>query len=347
VPDEPTASLPAQDVQRLFDVLRQLRGDGISMIYVSHRLEEVTALCDRAAIMRDGKLVTVVDARTTDEATLVHHIIGKHVVGERTVPTTTGSVQLKVSGLRAAFAGPVDFELRAGEILGLVGLRGGGQDLIGRAIFGAFPRSAGVTEICGLVTEPSNPCEAIRAGIGFVGGERIDENLGRGMNLAENMFLNPSLDGALFRRLDHASENASACDLIKALDIRPAAPHALIEDLSGGNQQKVVLARWMHANKPVLILEEPTAGVDIGAKTEIYRLLRRMAQDGAAIIIVSTDFEEIAHLCGRCLVFVHGTIVDELAGEAITPASLLASASGSDDARQDTKRAMTRQEERV
>lgn len=328
--DEPTASLPAHDVRRLFEVLIQLRAEGMAMIYVSHRLDEVKALCDRAVVMRDGKLVAITDARTTDEAELVEHIVGKHVAIERTVAGKPGEIRLKVQGLSAAFAGPVDFEVRSGEIVGLVGLRGGGQDLVARTIFGAFPRNGGGIEICGKPIAPTCPQEAIRAGIGFVGAERIEENLGRGMTLAENMFINPSLDGGLVRRLDRTTEKTKAHALIRMLDIRPAAPHALIEDLSGGNQQKVVLARWMHANKPVLILEEPTAGVDVGAKSEIYRLLRDLAAKGTAIVVVSTDFEEVANLCGRALVFARGRIVDETSGDEITPMRLLASASGSD-----------------
>jgi ribose transport system ATP-binding protein len=327
--DEPTASLPAQDVQRLFRVLRELRAQGVAMIYVSHRLDEVMQLCDRAAIMRDGRLVAVAETAQLDEAHLVELIVGRPVGLDRTEPAPTGATQLLVRDLRVGFVGPVDFKVDAGEILGLVGLRGGGQELVSRALFGAFPRTSGRMSVAGRACAPATPAQAIAAGIGLVASDRLEENLARGMSVQENLFLRPAQERGVLRRLDRAVEAQRAREWVNRLDIRPPAPHAYVEDLSGGNQQKVVLARWIELGKPVLILEEPTAGVDVGAKAEIYGLLRELARNGTAIVVVSTDFEEVAHLCTRALVFARGQIVKQLAHTELTTASLLRAAAGS------------------
>ncbi len=327
--DEPTASLPSQDVRRLFDVLDGLRRQGVAMIYVSHRLDEVRTLCDRAAIMRDGKLVAVTKVAEVDEARLVELIVGRRVRLERAPAAATGACRLRARGVRAAFVGPIDLEVAAGEIVGLVGLRGGGHEILSRALFGAFPRSAGSIEVDGRACDPGSPARAIAGGIGLVAADRIEENLARGMSVQENLFLHPALRGGNWRLLRRAGEREHSMQLIQRFDVRPAAPHAHIEDLSGGNQQKVVLGRWIALGQPVLILEEPTAGVDVGAKAEIYKVLREVAAAGTAIVVVSTDFEEVANLCTRALVFARGRIAQELRAEAITAQSLLQHAAGS------------------
>ena len=341
--DEPSASLPASDVERLFGVLRELRTQGVGMIYVSHRLDEVMALSDRAAVMRDGKLVAVLSTAQTSEDELVASIVGQpldaHVkpagagagvgAGAAGLAQDQAAPLLELRGAAAANAGPLNLQLHRGEVLGLVGLRGAGHDAIGRALFGCEPLSAGTLHLQGRALVLRNPGEAIAAGIGYTAGERLEQNLAGSMSVQENLFPNPRLHGE--RGLDlsrRRREAALANMLIARYDVNPRDPGALVQQLSGGNQQKVVLARWHALDKPVLVLEEPTAGVDVGAKRQIYGLLRQRAEAGGAIIVVSTDYEEVATVCTRVLVFRAGLIAAELRGSEITIARLLALSAG-------------------
>ena len=341
--DEPSASLPASDVERLFGVLRELRTQGVGMIYVSHRLDEVMALSDRAAVMRDGKLVAVLSTAQTSEDELVASIVGQpldaHVkpagagagvgAGAAGLAQDQAAPLLELRGAAAANAGPLNLQLHRGEVLGLVGLRGAGHDAIGRALFGCEPLSAGTLHLQGRALVLRNPGEAIAAGIGYTAGERLEQNLAGSMSVQENLFPNPRLHGE--RGLDlsrRRREAALANTLIARYDVNPRDPGALVQQLSGGNQQKVVLARWHALDKPVLVLEEPTAGVDVGAKRQIYGLLRQRAEAGGAIIVVSTDYEEVATVCTRVLVFRAGLIAAELRGSEITIARLLALSAG-------------------
>ena len=331
--DEPSASLPASDVERLFGVLRELRAQGVGMVYVSHRLDEVMALSDRAAVMRDGRLVAVRPTAQTSEAELVSLIVGQALSGlagkaqAAVVPDAVPLLELR--GAAAANAGPLDLQLHRGEVLGLVGLRGAGQDAIGRALFGCEPLAAGTLHLHGRALVLRNPGEAIAAGIGYTAGERLEQNLAGSMTVQENLFPNPRLHGE--RGLDltrRRRESRQAHELLARYDVNPRAPGAVVQQLSGGNQQKVVLARWHALDKPVLVLEEPTAGVDVGAKRQIYELLRQRADAGGAIVVVSTDYEEVATVCTRVLVFRGGLIAAELRGAAITIARLLALSAG-------------------
>lgn len=329
--DEPSASLPAADVQRLFAVLRQLRQQGVGMIYVSHRLDEVKALSNRVAVMRDGKLIAVRNTLEVSEHELVHLIVGKQPSNvHSSAATKPGATVLKVEGLFSGNAGPISFTLSKGEIVGLIGLRGGGQEAVSRALFGISEIVEGAITLDGKTPDLSSPLAAIRSGVSMVAAERVEENLGRSMSVQENLFLNPVLSHASpFSWLSRRKEAQQSTELIGAFDVRPAAPHAYIENLSGGNQQKVVLARWLNIGKPLLILEEPTAGVDVGAKSAIYTTLRQVVAQGTGVLVVSTDFEEVAKLCTRALVFCHGQIVTQLEGEALTVANLLQWAAGS------------------
>ncbi len=331
--DEPSASLPATDVQRLFSVLRELRRQGVGMIYVSHRLDEVMALSDRAAVMRDGRLVAVRHTSDTDEAELVSLIVGQtlasHSAKAPSLQTNDDAPLLELRGAAASNAGPLDLQLHRGEILGLVGLRGAGQDAIGRALFGCEPLSAGTLHFQGRARVLRNPGDAIAAGIGYTAGERLEQNLAGSMTVQENLFPNPRLHGE--RGLDlsrRRREAAHARELLQSYDVNPRAPEAVVQQLSGGNQQKVVLARWHALDKPMLVLEEPTAGVDVGAKHQIYQLLRQRAEAGGAIVVVSTDYEEVATVCTRVLVFRAGLIAAELRGSEISIAMLLSLSAG-------------------
>ena len=329
--DEPSASLPAADVARLFGVLRGLRAQGMAMVYVSHRLDEVMALSDRAAVMRDGKLVALLATAQTTEPELVRWIVGKALASTpaKAAAGQAGPPVLQLSGAASGNAGPLSLALHAGEVLGLVGLRGAGHEAISRALFGREPLSAGQMLLQGRPCRFNSPADAIRAGVACVASERLEENLAASMSVLENLFPNPPLHGdrglSLARR---RRETGRAFKLIRQFDVNPPAPAAEAQQLSGGNQQKVVLARWFALDKPLLVLEEPTAGVDVGAKRQIYGLLRERAAAGTALVVVSTDVEEVATVCSRVLVFRNGLIAAELSGADISVERLLALAAG-------------------
>ena len=333
--DEPSASLPMSDVERLFGVLRELRGQGMAMVYVSHRLDEVMAISDRAAVMRDGKLVAVRTTAQSSEAELVSLIVGKALsaaiprAAAVAAAVTDAPVVLQLDAAASGNAGPVSFAVRRGEVVGLIGLRGAGHEAISRALFGREPLSAGRMTVLGREARFQTCADAIHAGVAYVAGERLEENLAASMNVLENLFPHPALhgDGGFsFKR--RRQERGHATALIRRFDVNPPAPAAEVQQLSGGNQQKVVLARWFHLDKPLVVLEEPTAGVDVGAKRQIYGVLRERADSGSALIVVSTDFEEVATVCTRVLVFRNGRVVAELAGGQITVERLLALAAG-------------------
>lgn len=329
--DEPTASLPQSDVEMLHGVLRRLRAAGVAMIYVSHRLDEVFAIADRAVVLRDGYLVGDVAIAGLKGDSLIRLIIGRDL-GEvfARPPAPQGTpVMLRAEGLCSGAVGPVDFTLRQGEVLGLVGLRGAGQDAVGHALFGRAPITAGRALLAnGKPLTCRHPEEAIRQGICMVAGDRNAESVAQGLSIQENLFLNPALTG---RGLTHfrkpSAETAEARAIGATFDIRPNDPTAAIETLSGGNQQKVIVARWMTVGGDVLILEDPTAGVDVGSKAEIYALLAQALAKGLAVLLISTDFEEVAALSHRACVFHDGKIVAELTGEGLSVAGLLTAAS--------------------
>ncbi len=329
--DEPSASLPMSDVERLFGVLRGLRGQGMGIVYVSHRLDEVMAISDRAAVMRDGKLVAVKTTAQTNESELVNLIIGKALAaaGDKAAVQIEGEPVLQLLAAASGNAGPLDLAVYRGEVLGLVGLRGAGHEAISKAVFGREPLSAGRMFVQGQPAQFRTPADAIRAGVAYVAGERLEENLAASMTVLENLFPHPALHGDRGLAFDRRSrEQSQAMALIQRFDINPPAPNAEVQQLSGGNQQKVVLARWFHLDKPLVVLEEPTAGVDVGAKRQIYGVLRERAQAGTALIVVSTDFEEVATVCTRVLVFRDGLIAAELRGAQITVERLLSLAAG-------------------
>ena len=331
--DEPSASLPMSDVERMFGVLRELRRQGMAMLYVSHRLDEVLAISDRAAVMRDGKLVAVKDTAQTNEGELVGLIVGKALSAsvQKAKAPESGSSEpvLQLDGAASGNAGPLSLAVHRGEVLGLVGLRGAGHEAISRAIFGREPLSAGRMRLLGNACAFKCSADAIRAGVAYVAGERLEENLAGSMTVLENLFPNAALHGDRGLAFDRPRrENDQALALIRRFDVNPPAPSAEVQQLSGGNQQKVVLARWFHLDKPLVVLEEPTAGVDVGAKRQIYGVLRERAEAGTALVVVSTDFEEIATVCTRVLVFRDGLIAAELTGDAITVEKLLALAAG-------------------
>ncbi|CAH1687552.1 Ribose ABC transport system, ATP-binding protein RbsA (TC 3.A.1.2.1) [Hyphomicrobiales bacterium] len=337
--DEPTASLPKDDVEVLFSVLRGLKRRGVSMIYVSHRLDEIFAISDCLLVLRDGR---VADARRTAQSnpkSLVGAIMGRALENTFELPPPpTSDAVLECRDITGENVGPVSFAVRRGEIVGLVGLRGAGHEIVSRILIGDEPKVAGAITIHGKPLDHASPSRAIAGGLGMIGADRLAESVARGLSIRENMYLNPLAVGShLFSWRSPDVETDECREAGRHVGLVPNEPEAPIESLSGGNQQKVVLSRWIRIAPDVLILEDPTAGVDVGAKNEIYRLLARQLEAGRAILLISTDFEEVAAICHRALVFRGGQIESEIdrdamSVEAVTLASSMADSSSSSGA---------------
>jgi ribose transport system ATP-binding protein len=329
--DEPTASLPANDVARLFMALRRLRSRGVGMIYVSHRLDEVFEIADRMVILRDGRVVgeRLVAETSPKEAILL--IVGREPSQVFKRPARhEGSARLVFERLTIDEVGPLDCQIRSGEVVGFVGLRGAGQERVGRTLFGLAPATGGRMLLDQRPIAPSSPRQAMDLGINLVCADRVAESVVPGLSVRENLFLNPVAAGrTLVSYLRPEQESRLACELGERIALRPNDPSIPIDWLSGGNQQKVVVGRWLHLNGIIYVFEDPTAGVDVGAKAEIYRLFDVVLKAGATILIVSNDFEEVANICHRALVFDRGRVVAELAGDDLSAENLLAAASAS------------------
>ncbi len=314
--DEPTASLPESDVQRLVLILKRLRDSGMGIVFVSHRLDEVFRLADRVTVLRDGRrIVTQLVAETTPSE-LVRAIVGRQL-DEMYVSARDPqqSVLLELTDVRVGPVGPVSLQLHAGEILGLVGLRGAGQDLVGRCVFGDtgdFVRT-GQLRLEGSSVRLRSPTEAMRAGVAFVSSRRGEEGLAGTLTVRENIYPNPvARQGNVLTPIRPREERSRVQGTMDRFDVRPRDAERAVATLSGGNQQKAILARWLEIDSRVLVLEEPTFGVDVGARAEIYSILAAHVEAGAGVLLVSSDFEEVSGISHRALVFRRGRIVAEV-----------------------------------
>ena len=312
--DEPTASLPVEETERLFSVLRRLRDDGLGLVYVSHRLDEVFRIADRMTVLRDGRVVTGGAIEATTPEAVVEAIVGRvPVPPPPPAPSRAEVVALRLDGVVGTGVGPVSFSVRAGEVVGLVGLAGAGQAEIGRTVVGDLPRHDGTIELRDGPYAPTSVADAVRRKVGFITSDRAAEGLAMSLSVGENLFPNLALHPR--PRLgwrSSAREIARAGELVASFGVRPADPELPVEGLSGGNQQKVIIGRWLSTDVDLLVLEEPTAGVDMGAKSEIYRLLDAALARGVAVLLISTDVEEVAAVCHRALVFRDGLVVESV-----------------------------------
>ncbi|MEM9602804.1 MAG: sugar ABC transporter ATP-binding protein [Pseudomonadota bacterium] len=325
--DEPTASLPADEVERLFSALRPLRDRGVGMIYVSHRLDEIFQIADRVAVLRDGMMVGVRSIEHTTPEELVQKIVGRKARATVKLKGEPGETILSLTDFASDGIGPLTFALKAREIVGLVGLRGAGHETISRALFGLAPCTGEVT-LNGVTPDLRSPRTAMESGIGLVAKDRTEESVAMNLSIRENTFLNPaSIGRSLLNILGTRTEADQATEIGTELGLSPNEPELAIEALSGGNQQKVVIGRWLATGRKLLICEDPTAGVDVGAKAEIYALLNRALEDGVGILLISTDFEEICAICHRAIVFSQGRIVEELSGTRLSTERLIQAAS--------------------
>jgi ribose transport system ATP-binding protein len=334
--DEPTAALPEADVTRLLEILRRLRTSGVGIIYVTHRLDEVFRIADRVTVLRDGRRVRCAHIKETTPANLVHDIVGRSLSELFVKPTAKEIAEtvLQVEDLVIGDVGPVSFQLAKGEILGLVGLRGAGHRAVGRALFGDLPIDAGSLRLRGEPLLVKTPRDAVRLGIGFVSSKRGQESLAPSMTVRENLFINPVSIGMKVLQPIHPSvENERCMQVLTKFSVRPRDPDRVIATLSGGNQQKVIVARWMETGTQLLVLEEPTFGVDVGSKADIYQLLERALDEGLAVLLISSDFEEVAGICHRALIFDRGKVTAELQRSELTIARLTAWASGAEEKR--------------
>ena len=325
--DEPTATLPEADVKRLHEALRALANKGLGIVYVTHRLDEVFALADVVTVLRDGRVCHAGPVAQTDPNHLVEAIIGRRLEAmfpERTAKS--GDPLLVVEELASERVGPASFTLHDGEILGLVGLRSGGQDTVGRMLAGVVPAVSGGARLAGVPLDLRDPRRAIASGVGFVSAKRVEDNLCPRLSLTENLHLEPRRVG--LRLVNTRGEERLAETTLRRFGVRPPEPQRIMATLSGGNQQKVVIARWLEVGLRVLVLEEPTTGVDVGSRAEIYALLAEAVRAGLSVIVVSSDFEEVAGLTDRAIVFDRGEVRGILQGEAITLARLTHLAGG-------------------
>lgn len=340
--DEPTATLPAADCARLFDVLHALRDRGHGILYVSHRLDEVYEVADTFAVLRDGRLVSHGPLAPYAPDRLVRDIVGHEPARRRPVPAAAATsappaeaasadgrpAVLSLDGVSTARTRPVTLDLREGEILGMVGLTGAGHMHLGRALAGALPLTGGRALLDGRPYRPHTVAAALRSGVGLVAGNRQEEGCAADLSVRENFLANPRAAGVPgWRWTGPRRERAEARALIERFSVHPRDSEVPIATLSGGNQQKVVVGRWLRGNLRLLILEEPTASVDVGAKAAIHRILDEAVGAGLAVLLISTDFEEVADLCHRALVFGRGTVAAELAGGALNVTELTRTAS--------------------
>jgi ribose transport system ATP-binding protein len=322
--DEPTAALPASQVQFLLDALRGYARQGQTILYVSHRLEEIIQLAECATVLRNGRVVASMERGDLTRDALIEAITGKAFVDcdyQHTVPSSAEKL-LNVHDLRGGSAQGATFQLRKGEILGVAGLLGSGRSTLLQMLFGAVPPVVGSVELNGRAIAFKSIRQAMAAGFAYVPEDRAARGLFPGLSVQEN--LGPAVVRQYWRRgfMSARRERRDTRALMSSYLVKSASTHARIGSLSGGNQQKVLLARWMRRDPQVLLLDEPTQGVDVGARAEIYSLIRRVASTGAGVMVVSSDFEELAALSDRVLVLQGGRTVNELTGAAITDVNI-------------------------
>ncbi|MFI6638162.1 sugar ABC transporter ATP-binding protein [Streptomyces sp. NPDC050504] len=329
--DEPTAVLTSDEVARLFSIVRALRADGTAVVFITHHLDEIAALGDRVTVVRDGRSVGQVPADTPEDD-LVRLMVGRSIEQQypRERPEAAEGAEsaeplLAVRGLsRAGAFHDVSFEVRAGEVVGVAGLVGAGRTEVARAVFGADPYDAGTVEVRGARLRGGDVNAAMAAGIGLVPEDRKGQGLLLDASVEENLGLVTLRSATRAGLVDRAAQSAAAARIAERLGVRMAGPHQHARTLSGGNQQKVVIGKWLLADTKVLILDEPTRGIDVGAKVEIYQLVNELTASGHAVLMISSDLPEVLGMSDRVLVMAGGRLAGELPAAEATQDAVMA-----------------------
>ncbi len=325
--DEPTALLSEREANLLFECVARLREDGVCIIYISHRLEEIFRIADRVTVLKDGRFVGVRDVSDLDRDQLVAMMVGREltdVYPTKAFPPKEAAPVLSVRDLRAPpYVKDVSFDLYPGEVTGLAGLVGAGRSEVAHALYGSLARSDGSVALAGESFNTPSPREAIDRGFGFLTENRKEEGLMMLLDMSINVTAPVIHEFTTGVGMNRAAEKQAAQDEIERFRIAIPNPSSGVSKLSGGNQQKILFGRWSRACHRVLILDEPTRGIDVGAKVEIYEIIRKLADDGVGILVISSELPEIVGLCTRVLVMREGRISGEVTGEEINETSIM------------------------
>ncbi|MDR5817049.1 MULTISPECIES: sugar ABC transporter ATP-binding protein [unclassified Caballeronia] len=314
--DEPTSALNDAEIAELFRIIRELKAHGVGIVYISHKMDELKQISDRVTVMRDGEYVATVHTAETSVDTIIGMMVGRTLTDLTSFlgGSDQGEIALEVKHLNAGpLVRDVSFTLRRGEILGFAGLMGAGRTEVARAVFGADPVQSGEIVVKGVPASIKKPSDAVRRGIGYLSEDRKRFGLATGMDVESNIVmsnLGKFLSGRVFLR--RSKIRKTAAHFIRLLAIRTPSPTQPVRLLSGGNQQKIVIAKWLERDCDVLFFDEPTRGIDVGAKSEIYKLLRSLAQQGKAIVMISSELPEILRMSDRIVVMCEGRITGEL-----------------------------------
>ena len=331
--DEPTAALDDDDVSSLFTLIKKLKARGVGIIYISHRLEEIFEICDKASVLKDGKYVGTWETSEIDRDFLVTAMVGREITDVFPIRKRDHDDQKPVIFSAKGISDgthfhDISFELKKGEILGIGGMSGHGQREMIRSLFGVVPLSSGSLFIEGEEIRMKSPADAIKYGLAFLSDDRRSEGLAQEQSVARNITYPTLKRYNPFGIIRKKKERARVSDLIEKLNIKLASQTQNVQNLSGGNQQRVVLAKWLPLNPSIMLFHEPTLGVDVGAKVEIYEILDALVSQGISIIMVTSDMLELLHLSDRICVFYEGEIIAEYRGETATEELIMSAASG-------------------
>lgn len=337
--DEPTSSLDEQEVEKLFGLMRDLRSRGVGIIFVTHFLDQVYEVCDKITVLRDGKLVGEYEIKDLPRVKLVAKMLGKELDDEADIKDESLVYEadesippvVEVEGLQSnAGIKPFDFNIRKGEVNGFTGLLGSGRSECVRAIFGADRVTGGTVKKSGKVVKINKPLDAMKQGIAYLPEDRKRDGIVGDLSVRDNIILAAQVLRGFFKPFSKAQANKFADEYIKLLEIKTASADTPIKSLSGGNQQKVILARWLLTHPEYLILDEPTRGIDIGTKVEIQKLVLKLASEGMSVTFISSETDEMLRTCSRLIVMRDRKKVGELSGEELSQSSIMDTIAGGD-----------------
>ncbi|MBO2517796.1 MAG: sugar ABC transporter ATP-binding protein [Clostridiales bacterium] len=333
--DEPTSSLDDKEVNMLFDLMRKLKAQGVGIIFVTHFLEQVYEVCDRITVLRNGQLVGEYEIESLPQVELVAKMMGKELENVSSIKNKNTydeneqkDVFYRASGLSSEFAKPFDFNISKGEVNGFTGLLGSGRSESVRAIFGADNVTGGQVSVNGKKAHIKSPKKAMKMGIGYLPEDRKRDGIVADLSVRDNIILALQIKEGFFHPIHKREAEKFADEYVKALSIKTASQDTPVGSLSGGNQQKVILARWLLTHPDYLILDEPTRGIDVGTKTEIQRLVLKLAEEGMAITFISSEIEEMLRTCSRLIVMRDRKVVGQLTGDDISQENIMRTIAG-------------------